>query len=161
MNKITAAGLLFLFVMPLACGSKGSDRTEPSSPDKTTSSALPVSKSTAIHKNKVNLQQPVTVTGTGITPEHLPLKFNFTISPLDRITGTMQLESKNLKLNGILQKNIVRCWITGTDAADSSLWRGTFTGIKTDDTFTGEFTISNNAAAKTVTGTWKQTKGNR
>ena len=71
------------------------------------------------------------------------------------VGGHIALGDDKHALRGILDDDTLRCWIVnGVDNPDST-WRGTLVGTAQGDAFSGTFNLSDDGAAKVISGTWK------
>ncbi|MBN2802750.1 MAG: hypothetical protein JXR91_06625 [Deltaproteobacteria bacterium] len=80
------------------------------------------------------------------------------VDPYKIVSGKIEGDNFNLKLSGELVEDKISCWAAGTDKTGKTAWRGMLLGSGTGTTFNGTFTISDNGAENTLTGTWKSTK---
>ena len=80
---------------------------------------------------------------------------DLTIGKGNVVGGHIALGKDKHVVRGILDDGTLRCWITGgVDSPDSTL-RGTLVGTAQGDAFSGTFNLSDDGAAKVISGTWK------
>ncbi len=71
------------------------------------------------------------------------------------VGGHIALGDDKHVVRGILDDGTLRCWITGGVDNPDSTWRGTLVGTEQGDSFSGTFNLSDDGAAKVISGTWK------
>jgi hypothetical protein len=127
----------------------------PSDPDSGPVRAGPAAPSpadgaaTKIHGNAV-------AAGDGAQGAQMPLSMSW--GEDGRVAGSMNVGGADRRISGMVDGDLLRCWITGTDPA-GGVMRGTLVGkVGADGACAGDFAVSDSGAASVVRGTWSATR---
>jgi hypothetical protein len=87
---------------------------------------------------------------SGTTEDGTPVQLNGTVQD-NKVVGTLQIDNVSLNATGMLDGNIIRCWLKG--GGDNAFYRGNLVAQKQDQTVQGNFTVSSNAGENVIKGT--------
>lgn len=152
--------LIFAFLallLAVACGSeseKGQPEAEKAPPGKV--AEVPEADAVeSVASESVN----ISLVGEGTTspeegsPQSLDLAIE--IGKDGRVSGSIDIKGAKHDVSGVLDGDIVRCWVSGGLGDPASARRGTLVGKLEGDAAQGTFAVSNNGASEVTKGTWK------